>query len=171
MTDVRIYMSYDLEHDRDLHDRLVKQARRPAPFAIASGSEGGEMTEAWAERVRGRISESDEVVVICGEHTDESPQVSAELAIAQAQHKPYVLLWGRRDSMCKKPKGARSEDGIYMWTPGMLEHQLTHGLRQSRERVVPDSMKRQYPVPRVAPAASLERLKARVRTQHSRPSG
>jgi hypothetical protein len=40
-----------------------------------------------------------------------------------------------------------------MWTPGMLEHQLTHGLRQSRERVVPDSMKRQYPVPRVAPAA------------------
>jgi len=84
MTDVRIYMSYDLEHDRDLHDRLVKQARRPAPFAIASGSEGGEMTEAWAERVRGCISESDEVVVICGEHTDESPRVSAELAIARA---------------------------------------------------------------------------------------
>ena len=152
MTDVNIYMSYDLEHDRDLHDRLVKQARKPAPFAIASRSEGGEMTDDWAERVRGRISEADEVVVICGEHTDESPHVSAELRIAQEQHKPYVLLWGRRDSMCKKPKGARADDGMYTWTPAMLEHQLAYSLRQSREREVPESMKRQYPVPRVSPS-------------------
>ena len=153
MTDVRIYMSYDLEHDRDLHDRLEKQARGPAPFVIASRSESGEMTEAWSERVRGCIAASDEVVVICGEHTDESPQVSAELKIAQEQHKPYVLLWGRRDSMCKKPKGARPDDGMYLWTPSMLEHQLAFSLRRSREPEVPASMKRQYPMPRIAPAA------------------
>ncbi len=145
MTDVRIFMSFDFEHDRDLQDRLVKQARKPAPFAISSRSEGGEMTEAWTERVRGCIAEADEVVVICGEHTDDSLHVSAELAIAQAQHKPYVLLWGRRDSMCKKPHGARSDEGMYMWTPGILEHQLTYSLRQSRERVLPEGMKRQAP--------------------------
>jgi len=153
MTDVRIYMSFDLEHDLDLHDRLTKQAHDPAPFAIASRSEGGEMTEAWSERVRGCIAESDEVVVICGEHTDESPRVSAELKIAQAQRKPYVLLWGRRDSMCKKPKGARADDGMYMWTPSVLEYQLNYSLRRSREPAVPESMKRQYPMPRIAPAA------------------
>jgi hypothetical protein len=110
------------------------------------------MNEAWSERVRGCIAESDEVVVICGEHTDDSLQVSAELAIAQQQKKPYVLLWGRRNSMCKKPHGARSDEGMYMWTPGSLEHQLAHGMRL-RERVVPDSIKRQYPMPRIAPAA------------------
>ena len=147
MTDVRIFMSFDFEHDGDLQDRLVKQARKPAPFAIASRSEGGEMDEAWAERVRGCIADADEVVVICGEHTDESPHVIAELAIAQQQHKPYVLLWGRRDRMCKKPKGARADEGMYMWTPGILEHQLTYSLRQSRERVLPEGMKRQAPVP------------------------
>jgi len=153
VTDVRIYMSYDLEHDRDLHDRLEQQARGPAPFVIASRSESGEMTEAWSERVRDSIAASDEVVVICGEHTDDSLHVSAELAIAQQQKKPYVLLWGRRNSMCKKPHGARSDEGMYMWTPGSLEHQLAYGMRQRRERPVPDSIKRQHPMPRISPAA------------------
>jgi hypothetical protein len=152
MSDVRIYLSFDLDHDRDLHDRLVQQARRPAPFAVASRSEAGEMTDEWTERVRSRIAEADEVVVICGEHTDESYPVSAELRIAQEQKKPYVLLWGRRDSMCKKPRSARPEDGMYLWTPSMLEHQLAQSLRQSREREVPEALKRQYPAPRVAPS-------------------
>lgn len=150
MSDIRIFMCFDLEHDRDLHDRLAKQARKPASFAVSSRSEGGEMSDEWIARVRGCIAESDEVVVICGEHTDESPQVSAELRIAQEEHKPYVLLWGRRESMCKKPKGARSEDGMYLWTPSMLEHQLTYSLRVSRERDVPVSMKRQAPAPRIS---------------------
>ena len=144
MSDLRIYMSFDLEHDRDLHDRLLAQSLR-AVFAIASRSEGGEMTTAWTERVRGRITDSDEVVVICGEHTDVSPRVSAELEIAQAEKKPYVLLWGRRDRMCKKPRSARADDGMYIWTPAMLEQQLAHGIRRSRDREVPASMKRQQP--------------------------
>jgi len=152
MEGVRIYMSFDLEHDRDLHDRLVAQARKGAAFAVASRSEAGEMSEAWIERVRDRISHADEVVVICGEHTDESARVSAELKIAQEQNKPYVLLWGRRDSMCKKPKGAGADDGIYMWTPSVLEHQLAYGLRLSREPV-PASIKRQYPMPRISAGA------------------
>ena len=152
MSGLRVYISFDLEHDRDLHDRLTLQARKPAPFAIANRSEGGEMTEEWTARVRDRISHSDEVVVICGEHTDESPRMSAELRIAQEQHKPYVLLWGRRDSMCKKPKSARPDDGMYSWTPSILEYQLTSSLRRSRELEVPESLKRQVPPPRISPA-------------------
>jgi hypothetical protein len=151
MTDLRVFMSFDLEHDRDLHDRLLDQSRRRSAFAIAGRSEAGEMTEAWAARVRGRISECDEVIVICGEHTDQSPRVSAELKIAQEEHKPYVLLWGRRDSMCKKPGSARHDDGIYSWTLEILEHQLAFSLRRSKERDVPESLKRQVPSPRVAP--------------------
>jgi hypothetical protein len=150
---LRIHMSFDLEHDRDLHDRLVAEARNGAAFAIASRSEAGEMSAAWTERVRDRIAHADEVVVICGEHTDESARVSAELKIAQEQKKPYVLLWGRRDSMCKKPKGAGADDGIYMWTRSVLERQLADGLRRSREPAVPESMKRQAPAPRIAPEA------------------
>ena len=150
MTDVRIYLCFDLEHDRDLHDRLLAQAKSHTAFAIASRSEAGEMTNAWTERVRGRITDADEVVVICGEHTDESPRVSAELEIAREQRKPYVLLWGRRDSMCKKPKGARADDGMYTWTPAMLEHQLASSLRRHRQPQVPEGMKRQIPLSRRA---------------------
>jgi hypothetical protein len=146
---LRIYMSFDLDHDRDLHDRLLEQLRSHSAFAIGSRSQAGEMTEAWTERVRGRISESDEVVVICGEHTDESPRVSAELRIAQEQRKPYVLLWGRREKMCRKPRGARADDGIYIWTPEILQQQLTLSLRRSREPEVPEGMKRRVPAPRI----------------------
>ena len=149
MAEVRIYMSFDLDHDKDLHDRLLAQARSRAAFAISNRSEGGEMTDAWEERVRVRISDCDEVVVICGEHSDESQRMSAELEIAREQHKPYVLLWGRRDSMCKKPKSAKPDDGMYSWTPGILEHQLTYGLRRAREPQIPDSMKRQVSAPRL----------------------
>src|SRR5262245_8704102 len=134
-------MSVDLEHDRDLRDRLLAQCKG-STFAVASSSEAGEMTEAWTARVRGRISDADEVVVTCGEHTDISTRVSAELEIAQEEKKPYVLLWGRRDSMCKKPRSARADDGMYLWTLSSLEQQLASGLRRSREREVPESLKR-----------------------------
>jgi len=81
--------------------------------------------------------------VICGEHTDDSRRVSAELKIAQEEHKPYVLLWGRREKMCKKPQGARAIDGMYGWTAGVLERQLADGLRRIREREL--SIKRRAP--------------------------
>jgi hypothetical protein len=145
MSDVRVHMSFDLTHDRDLHDRLVAQSRSGSTFAIASRSEPGEMNEAWAARVRGHIADCDEVLVICGEYTDRSPHVSAELKIAQEEKKPYVLLWGRRDSMCKKPRSARIDDGMYKWTADALERLLAAVLRRSREKDVPARLKRQVP--------------------------
>jgi hypothetical protein len=150
MADVRVHLCFDLDHDRDLHDRLLAQAKSRDGFAITSRSESGEMTEAWAARVRGRISVADEVVVICGEHTDESRRVSAELEIAREQKKPYVLLWGRRESMCRKPRSARADDGMYLWTPTTLEQQLAWALRRSRDANVPDGMKRARPAQRSA---------------------
>jgi hypothetical protein len=151
VTDVRVYLCFDLEHDRDLHDRLLVQAQGGSTFAIVSRSEAGEMTEAWTARVRGRITDADEVVVICGEHTDASRRVSAELEIARQEKKPYVLLWGRRECMCKKPRAARADDGMYVWTPAVLEQQLASTLRRHRQPQVPEGMKRQGPGARPAP--------------------
>jgi len=143
---MRVYVSFDLEHDGDLHDRLLEQSSQSA-FTISSRSEAGDMTEAWTAHARVRITESDEVVVICGEHTDASRRVSAELKIAQEEHKPYVLLWGRREKMCKKPQSARAIDGIYGLA--VLERQLADGLRRVREREV--SVKRRAPRSQQAP--------------------
>jgi hypothetical protein len=135
-------VSFDLEHDRDLHDRLLEQSGQ-SPFTIASRSEAGDMTETWLARVRLLITEADEVVVICGEHTDDSRRVSAELKIAQEERKPYVLLWGRREKMCKKPQSARSVDGMYGWSAAVLERQLADGLRRIKGRE--QNVRRRFP--------------------------
>jgi hypothetical protein len=145
VSSVRVFLSFDLEHDRDLCDQLLEQARRGSAFAVAGRSEGGAIDDSWAQRARGRITASDEVVVICGEHTDTAKRVSAELRIAQEEKKPYVLLWGRREQMCKKPSSARIDDGMYNWTAEILDQQILSVLRRSRQAQVPEGMKRVTP--------------------------
>jgi hypothetical protein len=143
MDDVRIFMSFDLENDEDLHDLLLEQSsKRNSGFEIAARSEAWTMTDSWDEFVRRRMREVDEVIVICGEHTAASPSVSAELRIAQEDQKPYFLLWGRRESMCSKPAGARPADSMYSWTWEILHDQISATLRNARPREVPKHCKR-----------------------------
>ena len=66
-SDLRVHLSFDLDHDRDLEGRLLAQSRAGSDFAVASRSEAGEMGAAWIARVRRQISSCDEVVVICGD--------------------------------------------------------------------------------------------------------
>ena len=74
--------------------------------------------------LRRSIQGADQVVVICGVHTELSGRMAAELRIAQEQGRPYVLLWGRREPMCKKPTTARPADSMYSWTPEILRNQI-----------------------------------------------
>jgi hypothetical protein len=100
MPNVRIFMSFDRDNDEDLHDLLLEQSRTQCSgFEISARSETAAMTDRWDERVRHQISQADEVIVICGEHTASSVRVKAELRIAQEEQKPYFLLWGRRERM------------------------------------------------------------------------
>ena len=143
MAKVRIFMSYDLENDEDLHDLLLEQSLRPsAGFEISARSDAGTTTDPWDESVRRRICEADEVIVICGEHTESSPRVSAELRIAQEEQKPYFLLWGRRESMCTKPVGSRRDEGMYSWTWEILQNQIVTTLRQAEPLEIPEHCKR-----------------------------
>jgi len=74
------------------------------------------MTGDWKEKVRTRIKSVNQMIVICGEHTDTAAGVSAELEIAQDEGLPYFLLYGRSDKTCKKPKAAKASDKMYKWT-------------------------------------------------------
>jgi hypothetical protein len=125
MGNVRIFMSFDLANDQDLHDLLLEQSSRlNAGFEISARSEHGTPEEPSDDRVRRRIREADEMIVICGKHTAVAPCVSAELRIAQEEQKPYFLLWGRRESMCTRPAGARPADAMYSWTWDILRGQI-----------------------------------------------
>lgn len=143
MTNVRIFTSFDLDNDQDLYERLVgESSNRPSGFEISACSDAETMTERWEERVRRRIRDVDEVIVICGEHTDASSRVSAELRIAQEEQKPYFLLWGRRAGMCTKPFGARPADGMYSWTWEILQNQVIVTIRDARPREIPEAARR-----------------------------
>jgi hypothetical protein len=143
MSRLRIFMSFDVDHDRDLHDRLVEQSQQPCScFQITAGSEAGPMSQRWGVKVRRRISEADEVVVICGAHTGSSERVSAEVRMAQEARKPYLLLWGRRETMCTRPAGARPDDCMYRWTPESLADQIQLTARNAQPREIPAHCKR-----------------------------
>jgi hypothetical protein len=140
---VRIFTSFDPENDQDLYEKLaLESCSRGSGFEISARSNAEAMTDRWEERVRDRIRGVDEVIVICGEHTDTSPRVSAELRITQEECKPYFLLWGRRASMCTKPSGSRPADGMYSWTHEILQNQMIVTIRDARPREIPEAARR-----------------------------
>jgi hypothetical protein len=130
---VRVFASFDLDHDVDLSDRLVAESDGRRIFSVSDRSESGPVDGGWTARARGRIAAADEVIVLCGEHTDQSAGVCAELRIAQEERKPYLFVWGRRERMCKKPRGARPGDAMYSWTSAILEEQIASLVRAKPE--------------------------------------
>jgi hypothetical protein len=143
ISQVRVYTSFDVDHDKDLKAKLLREAAQSGSgFEIQGCSEAAELTDSWSEGVRSRIAAADEVIVVCGEHTHDSRQVAAEIGIAQAERKPYFLLWGRRGVMCTKPVGARPDEGMYSWTTSILRDQIALTLRVARSLAESDRHKR-----------------------------
>ena len=123
-----VYVSFDIRHDGELYERLLDQSAL-AGFTVSSRSETSFAAEVWDSRLRDRIHDADQMIVICGEHSDASKCMSDEIRIAQEEGTPYFLLWGRRQAMCTKPIGARNSEGMYNWTPAILQDQIGIGLR------------------------------------------
>ena len=111
----RVFISFDYDHDSDLKNAIVGQARMPdSPFEIADWSIK-EASPNWRSEAEQRIRSVHQVIVICGGHTDSAQGVSVEVALARQEAKPYFLLWGRPDRACSAPRGAETET-IYRWT-------------------------------------------------------
>ena len=117
MAKPRVFTSFDFDHDEDLRNLLVGQSKNPdSPFEMTDWSVREPMTGDWREKVRQRIRQVNQVIVICGEYTHIATGVSAELSITQEENKPYFLLHGRANKTCTKPRTAKPSDKIYTWT-------------------------------------------------------
>ncbi len=122
MAKAKIFISFDYDHDKSLKELLIGQSKNEeSPFEIVDTSVKEELSGDWKEKVRKRIKQADQVIVICGEHTDTASGVNAELKITQEESISYFLLWGYKDVGCKKPKLALDSDKIYKWTWDNLE--------------------------------------------------
>lgn len=116
MGKTRVFISFDYDHDLDLKNLLVGQAKNSdSPFEIADWSIK-DPSPGWKAEARRRIRASDVVAVICGQHTHTATGVAAELTISQEEGVSYFLLKGRADKTCTKPTSAKSSDKLYNWT-------------------------------------------------------
>src|SRR6266851_2632075 len=117
ITPVRVFTAFDYDHDESLRNLLLGQAKHPdTPFEMHDWSVKEPFTGDWKEKVRARIRNVDQVIVLCGQHTHAAAGVSAELAIAREEGKPHFLLWGYSDKTCSKPRSAAPTDKMYKWT-------------------------------------------------------
>ena len=140
---VQVFAIYDVDHDGDLFEQLDAQSHRPGcRFDVAWSSENARDSETWRERVRQHLREADQVIVICGEHTDASPRLHTEFQMVIDEDKPYFLLWGRRELMCTKPLGAKPADGMYSWTAQFLDDQIDQNLRKASTDAKARSLRR-----------------------------
>lgn len=113
----RVFISFDAEHDEELRDALVGQAKNPSsPFSIADWSVHEPFDEKWREKVRDLIRTADLTIVICGEHTHRASGVAGEVAIIREEKKPYFLLKGRRQRQCSRPTTAPRKKVMHPWT-------------------------------------------------------
>jgi hypothetical protein len=143
---VRVFVIFDVEHDRDLYELLRGQSRNPGcGFGVTSGSERATVGEAWRERARRKIREADQIVVICGEHAEASTRIHTEFLISQEEEKAYILLWGRRGIMCTKPIGAKPADGMYSWTEQVLHDQIAFNQRKAGTQARARSLRKVTP--------------------------
>ena len=117
MTMKRAFISFDFDHDEELRDALIGQAKlRQSPFNIADWSVNEPLDGNWKAKVRDRMRRTDLTIVICGEHTNTARGVAAELTITREENKPYFLLRGRPQKKCTKPAMALKSDKVHTWT-------------------------------------------------------
>ena len=140
MNQIQVFVSFDIEHDRELFEELRTQSSSSG-FAVSGGSERHTATDVWSEKVRRRIRNADQVIFICSEHTEASVSMSNELRIAQQEKTPYFLLWGRREIMCTKPLGAKTAEGMYSWTRQILQDQIAITSRSTRTDEIAETLR------------------------------
>ena len=130
---IRVFASFDRDRDGDLRERLLGQSRSSdSPIEVADWSGNGAVSGgADGDRsLRARMDRVDALIVLCGEHTDSSIDVSLELRTAQDQRKPYFLIRGRRELTCTMPVGARPDDSLYTWIWQILKLRIGSEMRR-----------------------------------------
>lgn len=116
MGKIKVFVSFDVKNDKDLKRRLDAQAKkRDSQFELAEWSVPGAITEDWKTKVRDKIKNVDQVIVICGKYTDSAKGVDVELEIAREENIPYFLLKGHKREICKKPEAAKGNDIVWDW--------------------------------------------------------
>lgn len=117
MSKQRIFISFDYDHDEGVKTMLAGQAKlEDSPFDFKDASVKEALTGDWKEKVKARLKNCDQMIVLCGASTNTANGVSAELEIAQDLGLPYFLLKAYQNKTCTLPKAALNTDNLYEWS-------------------------------------------------------
>jgi hypothetical protein len=117
MPNPRVFISFDYDNDEDIKILLAGQAKlSDSPFDFKDASVKDHLPGDWKEKVKRRLQNCDQMIVLCGTRTHLARGVAAELEIAQEINLPYFCLKGRSDRECKWPTSAKGTDKMYDWT-------------------------------------------------------
>lgn len=132
---VAVFVSFDPEHDRDLYERLIEESQAAdSDFAVCGSSRVATPTDFFGEGARREIRDAEQMIVLCGEHTETSMIVSGELRIARQEGTPVILVWGRREIMCARPRGVEPGEAMYGWTDEILRERIRFVSRMAARR-------------------------------------
>lgn len=119
---VRVFASFDCEKDEKLLRRLVDEGKSPGShFTVVDRSTNEAPTAESRQRLCERISKVDAMIVLCGVWTHLSPNVNAEVKMAQELGKRYYLIKGHRFRECARPSAARITDKMFKWSKGTAD--------------------------------------------------
>lgn len=122
---IRVFISFDYDHDLGLKNLLVGQSRNlDSPFFIEDWSIKY-ASRGWKVEARKRIRRADQVLAICGYHTHEAIGMGAELTIARGEGKPYFLLRGHKTGRVQRPPDTSPSEPVRPWTWATLRAMTT----------------------------------------------
>jgi hypothetical protein len=117
VSQVRAFISFDLDHDNHLKSRLVAQAAREESLFTVADWSIRELAIDWNDKLCKRIANVDVMLVICGEYTETAANVNIEITVAREMDRPYFLLDGR-PGRSRMPFASQSTDVVLDWNPG-----------------------------------------------------
>ncbi len=93
---MRVFVSFDLDHDRVLRDFIIAQSRRPdSPFHVVGVSTKPTAPQEDGEAdATARIQQADALIVMVGTDTHHAPNVQKEVKIAHEEGKPVHQIIG-----------------------------------------------------------------------------
>lgn len=99
MAKKRVFVSFDFDHDQDLKNLIIGQARLvDSPFEVIDHSLKEAAPERdWEAKALAAIRRSEIVLVMVGRYTFRAPGVLKEVQMARSSNKKIVQMIGRRD--------------------------------------------------------------------------
>ena len=88
-----VFLSFEFDRDGGRRGTFIQQAKEHCEFALIDKSlPDAEHSSKWRQEVKKRMQESDVVIVLLGQDTQNAPGVKDELSLAGEAGRPVVQL-------------------------------------------------------------------------------